>query len=154
GFFVNSNNDPAGVTLNNNPLGTQRPGGGIYYLGYTFDEGFRAGRVNQMIRQKLANGPVSFEDMQAMQADVTLLDAQFFVPFITQAFNNAKTTANSQLTALAAVPAVQEAVSRLAAWNFTTLTGILEGYDAGDPPGPLHPRSADEIANSVGATLY
>ena len=154
GFFVNSNNDPVGVTLNNNPLGTQRPGGGIYYLGYTFDEGFRAGRVSQMIRQRLASGPISFQDMLKMQADVTLLDAEFFVPYITQAFKDAKTSANSQLATLVSLPAVQEAVSRLGAWDFSTPTGIPEGYDAGDPPGMVHPRSTDEIANSVGATLY
>ena len=32
GFFVNANNDPAGTTLDNNPLNQLRPGGGIYYL--------------------------------------------------------------------------------------------------------------------------
>ena len=154
GFFVNSNNDPVGITLNNNPLGTKRPSGGIYYLGYTFDEGFRGGRVTQMIRQKLANGAISFDDMEKMQADVTLLDAEFFVPYITQAFKDAKASANSQLATLASLSVVQDAVSRLAAWDFTTPTGIPEGYDAGDPPGPLHPRTGDEIANSVGATLY
>lgn len=154
GFFVNSNNDPAGVTLNNSPLGTKRLDGGIYYLGYSFIGAFRGGRVTQMIRQKLEKGPISFADMQKMQADVTLLDAQFFVPFITQAYNDAKASANSQLAALATMPGVQEAVSRLAAWNFATPTGIPEGYDAGDPAGPLHPRTADEIANSIGATIY
>lgn len=154
GFFVNSNNDPAGITLNNNPLGTARPGGGIYYLAYTFDSGFRAGRVTQMIRQKLAHGGISFDDMQKMQADVTLLDAEFFVPFITRAFANAQSSTNSTLAGFARLPAVQDAVSRLADWNFTTPTGIAEGYDAGDPPGTLHPRSPDEIARAVAATVY
>ena len=32
GFFVNANNDPAGVTLDNDPLNQPRPGGGIFYL--------------------------------------------------------------------------------------------------------------------------
>lgn len=155
GFFVNSNNDPAGITLSNNPLGTVRPGGGIYYLAYTFDAGFRAGRVTQMIRKKLASGrDISFEDMQHMQADVTLLDAEFFVPYITRAFANARSSANARLAALAGMEAVQDAVARLAAWDFTTPTGIPQGYDAGDPPGTLHPRSAGEIARSVAATLY
>jgi penicillin G amidase len=154
GFFVNSNNDPAGVTLNNNPLGTARPGGGIYYLAYTFDSGFRAGRETQLIREKLARGGLSFDDMQRIQADVTLLDAEFFTPFIIRAFANAQSSTNSQLAGLARVSAVQDAVSRLAAWNFTTPTGIPEGYDAGDPPGTLHPRSPDEIGKSVAATLY
>ncbi|HWC15912.1 MAG TPA: penicillin acylase family protein [Terriglobales bacterium] len=158
GFFVNSNNDPAGVTLSNNPLGMMRPNGGIYYLGSSiggvgFNAGFRAGRLTQMLRQRLATGGISFDDMQKMQADVTLFDAEFFVPFITQAFNNAKTSANPRLAALAASSGIGEAVSRLSAWNFTTPTGIPEGFDAGDPV-PLAPRSTDEIANSVAATLY
>ena len=159
GFFVNANNDPAGVTLNNNPLGRMRPEGGIYYLGSSigevgFNAGFRAGRIVQMIRQKLATGGISFDDMQKMQADVTLFDAEFFVPFITQAFDHAKTSANPQLAALAARSDIQQAVSRLRAWKFTTPTGIPEGYDAGDPPASPVSRSADEIANSVAATLY
>ena len=154
GFFVNSNNDPAGITLNNNPLGTARPGGGIYYLAYTFDSGFRAGRVTQMIRERLENGAIAFDDIKKMQADVTLLDAQFFVPFITRAFKDAGSSSTPQLAAFAALPAVQDAVSRLSAWDFTTPTGIEQGYDAGDPAGALHPRSSAEIAKSVAATLY
>lgn len=154
GFFVNANNDPAGITLNNNPLGTTRPGGGIYYLAYNFKFGFRGARITQMIRERLQHGPISPADMQKIQADVTLLDAQVFVPFITQAFANAQKSANPQLAALAQDPAVTDAVTRLAAWDFTTPTGIPEGYDGGDPPGILHPRSPDEIAKSVDATLY
>lgn len=154
GFFVNANNDPVGITLNNNPLGSTRPGGGIYYLAYNFKYGFRGARITQMIKEKLASAPISPEDMRKMQADVTLLDAQVFVPFITQALQNAQTSSTSQLTVLAENPAIKEAVGRLAAWDFTTPTGIAEGYDADDPLGPLHPRSSDEIARSVAATLY
>jgi penicillin amidase len=154
GFFVNANNDPVGITLNNNPLGTMRPGGGIYYLAYNFKYGFRGARITQMIRTKLADGPVSPEDMRKMQADVTLLDAQVFVPFISQAFRDAQTSPSSQLALFAENPVIKEAVGRLGTWDFTTPTGIAEGYDADDPPGPLHPRASDEIARSVAATLY
>lgn len=73
GYFVNANNDPAGVTLANNPLGTMRPAGGIYYLAYNFKFGFRGARITQMIRERLARGPISPEDMRKMQADVNLL---------------------------------------------------------------------------------
>ena len=154
GYFVNANNDPAGVTLTNNPLGTMRAGGGIYYLAYNFKFGFRSARITQMIGERLAKGPISPEDMRRMQADVKLLDAEVFVPFITQAFANAASSATPELLSLATDPGIREAVQRLAAWDFTTPTGIPEGYDADDPPGPLHPRSAAEIANSVAATLY
>lgn len=154
GFFVNANNDPLGVTLSNDPLGTMRPGGGILYLAYNFKFGFRGARITQMIRDRLAHGPISPADMKKMQADVTLLDAGIFVPYITHAFANAKASATPQLAAMAQTPALQEAVARLSAWDFTTPTGIAEGYDAGDPAGTLHPRSSDEIARSVAATLY
>jgi penicillin amidase len=49
---------------------------------------------------------------------------------------------------------VAEAVHRLSAWNFTTPTGIPEGYDATDRNGVLSAPSPTEIANSVAATLY
>lgn len=156
GFFVNSNNDPAGVTLGNNPIGRMRPGGGIYYLGYTFDAGFRSGRITELIRQKAASGKISFSDVQQIQADVGLHDAEFFTSFITQAFDNAQAHAGQvpQLAQLSGDPAVAEAVGRLRAWNFTTPTGLPEGFDGGDVGAPPFARSDAEIANSIAATLY
>lgn len=156
GFFVNSNNDPAGVTLGNNPLGRLRPGGGIYYLGYTFDAGFRSGRITELIRRKIADGRISFADVQKIQADVGLHDAEFFVPFITQAFDHALAHAgvNPQLAQLSSDPAIAEAVGRLRNWDFTTPTGLSVGFDGGDVGGPPFLRSGTEIDNSVAATLY
>jgi len=152
GWFANANNDPAGVTLGNDPLGRLRPGGGIYYLNYSYDQ-FRGGRIEEMLRQRLAAGhKVSMADIEAMQADTTLLDAEYFVPHITQAFTDAQTSTVPQLAALAQDPQVAEAAQRLAQWNFTTPTGIAQGYDAGRTPGS-QPTQA-QIANSVAATIY
>jgi penicillin amidase len=154
GFFVNANNDPVGVSLANNSLGRLRPGGGIYYLGYLFDSGFRAGRINELIREKLAHGKLSFVDMQEIQADVIMRDAEFFTPFITAAYDRALSTSNQQLAQLAAAPEVSEAIGRLRHWDFSTPSGIPEGYDAGDRSGPPFAHSDVEITNSVAATLY
>jgi penicillin amidase len=154
GFFVNSNNDPVGVSLNNNPLGTLRPGGGIFYLTYFFDAGMRAARETELLQQLLSSGKASRQDMIRIQADTQMFDARFFVPFILQAFKDAQSSPLPQLQSLAANPSIQEAVNRLSAWDFSAPTGIPEGYDAFDPPGTLHPRSASEIANSVATTLY
>jgi len=152
GWFVSANNDPAGLTLGNNPLGRTRPGGGIFYLSYAYDQ-FRAGRIEQLLRQRLAaGGKVSLAGMQAMQADTALLDAEYFVPHITQAFADAKTSTVPQLAALAADPQVAEAVQRLGQWDFTTPTGIAQGYDAGRAPGS--PPTQAQIADSVAATIY
>ena len=52
GWFVNANNDPAGTVLDNDPLNQLRPGGGIYYLNPGYD-GFRAGRITEMMRHDL-----------------------------------------------------------------------------------------------------
>src|SRR5215468_5155246 len=104
GWFVNANNDPIGTSLDNDPLNQLRPGGGIFYLnpGYA---GFRAGRITQLIREKLAAGPITFADMQQIQADTVLLDAQFFVPHILRAFEDAQTApAGSPLALLASDP--------------------------------------------------
>jgi penicillin amidase len=152
GWFVSANNDPVGVTLGNDPLSLTRPGGGIFYLNYSYD-GFRAGRIEEMLHQRLAHDhKISMSGIEAMQADTTLLDAEYFVPFVTHAFADAAASGVPQLAALAADPRVAEAVRRLESWDFTTPTGIPQGYDAGRAPGS--PPSPAEIADSVAATIY
>ncbi len=154
-WFVNGNNDPAGTTLDNDPLNQLRPGGGIYYLSPGYD-GFRGGRITEMMRQKLQNGgKVSLADMQQMQADVVMIDAKFFVPHIVAALTNARATgANPVLAQLGGHPAVLAAVNALANWDFSAPTGIPEGYDAADVNGQLTAPSQQEIAASVAATIY
>jgi penicillin amidase len=155
GWFVNGNNDPTGHTLDNDPLNTPRPGGGILYLNPGYD-GIRGGRITQLVRQRLANnGKISFEDMKAIQADIVLYDAQIFMPFITRALTNAQAAgANTTLAALGSNPVVGAVVQRLSRWDFSAPTGIAEGYDASDSNGALSAPSQAEIDNSVAATLY
>lgn len=154
GWIVNANNDPAGTTLDNNALNQLRAGGGIYYLapGYS---GFRAGRITQLIREQLArNQKFSVADMQRIQADVVMIDAQFFVPWILRAHENAGASNNPALAGLAANPGVTSAIARLRAWDFSTPTGIPEGYDAADVNGVLSAPAAAEIQSSIAATIY
>ena len=154
GFFVSANNDPTGATLDNNPLNQVRPGGGILYLnpGYA---GYRAGRITQLIRAKLAGGgKISFADMQQIQADTVQIDSQFFVPHILNAFARAEVSANPALQAFALHPGVDEAVGRFRGWDLSTPTGIPQGYDASDVDGVLSAPSPAEEAASVAATIY
>jgi len=154
GWFVNANNDPVGTTLDNNPLNQLRPGGGIYYLNPRYD-GLRAGRITQLIRAHLAAGrKLSAADMHAMQADVVLLDAQFFTPHLVRALARGQLSSEPVLHALATAPAIAEAIGRLSRWDFTTPTGIPEGYDAADVDGQRSPPSPEEVDASVAATLY
>ncbi len=155
GFAVNANNDPDGLAFGNDPLSRRRPGGGIYYLAPGFDAGFRAGRITRRVREVLVHGKMTFERMQSIQADVKLLDAEVFVPWIVRALDHARRgDAPAPLTALGADAGVAEAVARLAAWDTSTPTGIPEGYDASDVDGRLSPPSQAEVDASVAATIY
>jgi len=157
GIIVNANNDQAGNTLDNNPLNDLREGGnGLLYLnwgGRNFS--IRAGRETEMINDLLTRGgkrhwrgrKISFGQMKKMQADTVLNDAKALMPYILEAYDNATVGgAHPALAAIASDRRISEAVGRLRGWNFTTPTGIPEGYDA-DP-------GAVEVDASVAATIY
>ena len=158
GYFVNGNNDPAGVTRDNNPLNQLRPGGGISYMAYSWNRAFRAARIDKRLRELLETGDrrVSFEEMQAIQADVVVRDGEVFTPYIVRAFERAlsDSAADAQLRALASDAGVAEAVGRLRGWNGSTPTGLAQGYDAGDAPGALQTPSASEVQASIAASIY
>jgi penicillin amidase len=134
-------------------LNMLRPDGGILYLSHSVasDAGIRAGRIEELFGELLARGrPLGPEDLQRIQADTVMGDAQFFTPFIVQAFVIARRPGvPAELAALAADRRVQEAVLRLTFWDRSTPTGIREGYDASDHNGVRRPPSAQEISHSV-----
>ena len=148
GFIVSANNDPTANSFDNNVLNQVRPGGGIAYLGFSHN-GFRAGRITDMVKAAVAKGRITTADVVKMQADVTALDAQFFTPVITNALDRAKRSSTPELAALVKDPRIVEAVGRLAKWNFTYPTGIPEGYDSSDVDGKLSKPSQQEIDNSA-----
>jgi penicillin amidase len=155
GWVVNANNDPAGTTLDNNPINQLRPGGGLYYLSPGYDAAFRAGRITRLVRDAIAGGGrISFADMKQFQSNVALLDAEYFVPWIVQALGRARAPGADPALAALATPPVIEAVGRLQAWDFTTPTGILEGYDAADADGVPGDPSSSEVSASIAATIY
>ena len=158
GLIVNSNNDPSGNSRDNNALNVRRPDGGIRYLGsgYNFDLGIRAGRIESLFAPLLASGQkLGAEDLQRIQSDVVMGDAQYFAPFIEQALANARRPdAPAELAALAADARIVEAVGRFAAWDRSTPTGILEGFDASDRNGVRAKPRQTEIDNSIAATIY
>jgi penicillin amidase len=157
GFIVNSNNDPSGNRRDNDVLNVRRPGGGIRYLGgYSFDLGIRAGRIQQLLTSFLASGrKLGVQDMQRIQSDVVMGDANFFVPFIVRALGNAlRPGAPGELTRFARDPRIVQAVARMAFWDRSTPTGIVEGFDASDQNGTRAQPSMLEINNSVAATIY
>jgi penicillin amidase len=154
GYISNANQDPVGTTLDNNPLNQLRRNGGIYYLNVGYDGGFRQGRIVRLIEESLAgDNKISLRRMQRIQANDQMLDAEILTPHISAAFENSA-DAPGELGALHNDQGVIDAVARLRRWDFSTPTGIREGYDPGDDPAALPEPSREEVRHSVAATIY
>ena len=162
GYFVNANNDPLGHTNDNNPLNQLRDTGGIYYLsdGFRYAAGFRAGRIGELIERFLAkgDGKLSVREMAAIQSDVGLFDASFFVPRLIAAYRAGLEPGADPALAAAAGAGLADAIEALGDWmtlDYQAKSGIPEGYDAEDPAGhPAASLDAGEIAASVATTIY
>ena len=63
-YFINANNDPAGVSLDNDPLNQVRPSKptAIYYLNPSFEIGMRAGRITRLVGDKIEAVGSLFEE--------------------------------------------------------------------------------------------
>ncbi|MCG8588595.1 MAG: penicillin acylase family protein [Proteobacteria bacterium] len=157
GFFANANNDPAGTSLDNDPLNQRRLSNpnAIYYLSPGYAIGLRAGRITQLLRDALdAEGRVSLDFLRKMQGNTQQLDAELMVPFLVAAYDAAEASPDLA-EILSAQPAIGEAVERLRTWDFSTPTGVPEGYDAHDHQGErIGLISGAEAEASVAATLY
>jgi penicillin amidase len=155
GWISNANQDPHGQSFDNDPLNELRPGGGIRYITPGSSDGNRNARITSRIQQALADGSISFDEMKSIQSDVKLNDASVLVQYVATAMADAQTPgAPAALAALGADPKLQEAVARLRAWDFSTPTGVPEGYDAADVDGARSTTTQAEIDASVAATIY
>lgn len=155
GYVLNCNNDPVGTTIDNNPLDQLRPGGGLYYLSPGYAAGFRMGRIQRLFDDALDAGE-SFEigDFAVFQSNHQLLDAEVLVPWILGAFEGAVESGDPVFDGLVDDPRIVEAIGRLDFWDYSTPTGIDEGFDPGDDPTALPPATAEEVEASVAATIY
>jgi penicillin amidase len=93
--------------------------------------------------------------MMRFQANNQMLDAEVLTPYILAAAQHAQASdAPAELAALANEAGVSEALGRLRRWDFSTPTGIREGYDPGDDPDNLPAPSQEEVQNSIATTIY
>jgi penicillin G amidase len=155
GYFANANNDPVGTTLDNNPLNQVRPGGGLYYLNFNYSA-YRQGRIARSLEAiRASNQKIGVGEMQKLQANNALMDAELVAPHLVNALTRANAAgAWAPLAALAADVKVDEAVKRIGEWDYSTPTGIPEGFDPGDNPAALGAPSTSEIDKSVAASLF
>jgi penicillin amidase len=154
GYIANANNDPIGTSLDNNALNQARAGGGILYYAPGHSS-YRMGRIDRELQALVARGNVTVSDMQKLQANNKLLDAELGLPHLLGAWARAADApAGSCAAALRADPRMVDAFDFLSTWDFSTPTGIRQGFDAGDNPLALPEPSATEARNSAAATVW
>jgi penicillin G amidase len=155
GYITTANNDPIGVTKNNDPFFSQpMVGDSPLYLGFDYDPGTRVGRMTKRIQASIAAGhKFTQADVTSIQGDIVSEWGQAMAPtFISVAADLAAEVAtpgvHPQLTAIAmsASPTVRGLVQKahdiMAAWtDFETLSG--EGTET----------SAQDLADSQAALL-
>jgi penicillin amidase len=132
GYIVTANNDQAGVTDDNNPLNDYA------YLGYSYDIGFRAGRITRLVSNATGNWPeghlLTLEDLGTIQADHHSNVGERLAPFLVAAADAALAEyetpgSHPDLTALLADHAgaaarVQTLRDILAGWSYTAEDGL------------------------------
>lgn len=156
GWFANANNDPIGLSADNNVLNQIRPGGGLYYLSQGGYSTYRMGRIDRLMKAALADGgKVDAQDNKAWQANNQMMDAELIMPHIMTAFNNAATEgAWPGIAQFLADPRAIATLGKFSAWDYSSPTGLAEGYDPFENPFALTEPSDTEIDNSVAATIY
>ncbi len=152
GYILNANNDPVGTSLDNNPLNQLRPGGGLYYLSRDYAKAFRMGRLQRLYDQAIASGePITVDQIKNFQANNQLLDAEVFTPVLVGSYD---AMAGAGLIPPEANPNLAAAIEYLRTWDYSTPTGIVEGYDPGDDPENLPEPDQAQIDASIAATIY
>lgn len=156
GYVANANNDPIGVSLDNNVFNQVRPGGGLYYIAQGGFSAYRQGRIDRLIQSNLdAGNDFTVMDMKVYQSNHQLLDAELIMPHVMNAVARASADgAWPGIQQFLGDPRVVEAAGYFAEWDFSTPTGLAEGYDPFENPFALSPPTDKEISSSVAASIY
>jgi len=125
-WIQTANQDQAGVTFDGNPFNDP------VYLGCEFDRGWRGERIAERLRA-LGNR-MTLDDMKALQADVRVLAAGRFRPFLAQAMARlemewASPGSQRDLGTLATLlrprqERLRDAVRRVMAWSLDGASGV------------------------------
>ncbi|MEI8256095.1 MAG: penicillin acylase family protein, partial [Deltaproteobacteria bacterium] len=152
GYVLTANNDPGGMTFDNNL--TNEP----FYLGGPWDS-WRAQRINQLLAVTTADRSADEDRMSAIQADHHSIIGEEFAPHLIEAIAAARTaaagtpvagSAEARIAAIytANATAMNEVERRLTAWR-------TAGYDT--PSGVetfYHASPASEHDDSVATTIF
>ena len=136
GYIATANQDPVGVTYNNEPLNNP------YYLGGFFDPGFRAWEIDKDI-EAAGKGNIDLAYVQnVIQADHTDTYALQILPFLQKAYADLKGSGSIPASSPTAT-----AMTYLNKWTTTT-----HPYDT--PTGLSPSATTDDINNSIATSIF
>ena len=161
GFISTANNDPIGVSLDNDPSNDKLPDGTPQYLACQFDIGFREGRIQTRI--KAHTDPFKTDDLADIQADMRSAMGSALAPALITALDRAEEERASpgthpDLTAIVKDAAydgtkIKTIRALLADWGQTSDYAAPSGIDP-ETNKPLAATGADAAAVSASqATL-
>jgi penicillin G amidase len=138
GWLITANNDITGQTIDNDPLNDDSA-----YLTYQYDEGFRNGRVTELLTG-IAPQDRDLDHMKTIQGDHRSRMAERLRPYYLAALSNSQV--------LAAYPqAVRERLAQAKAlvesWDLRCTTGLPD-------PFTEEPPSAEDVASSIGSSIF
>jgi penicillin amidase len=153
GFVLNANNDPANITHDNDLFNDP------YYIGGPWLEGYRAARIEQRLREAIANRRATFEEMQDIQGDHHSNLGEEWVPILLREIEYARAqaagspapgSADERLAAIytAERAAIDDVEARLRAWQaagFPTPSGVATFYST---------EEDRDVASAVATTIF
>jgi penicillin amidase len=119
GYISTANNDPIGVTLDNDPSNDTLPDGTPMYLACTFDLGFREGKIHKRILAHTA--PLATTDLSTIQGDEQSSMGTGLTPALVGALEDAR----AELTNPGTHPDL-ETVVHDPTYNAATMKAVLD----------------------------
>lgn len=135
GYIATANEDPVGVTYNNEPQNNP------YYLGGFFDPGYRAWEIDRDIEANKGNIDLAYVQ-NVIQADHTDTYALQILPFLQTAYNDLASS-------IAAGSPTATAMNYLNAWSSSSNT---HPYDT--PTGLSPSATTQDINNSIATSIF
>lgn len=132
GVLVAGNADPVGAIADGLPLDQTTATGEPLYVGVGYAAGLRDQRIAALIRQRAAAGPLTLDDVAAIQGDTRSLAGEQLTPAILAALgrldrqSNGPTDVNPYLDSLSADDTARLATARrlLTGWTFATPAAV------------------------------
>ncbi len=137
GYIATANEDPVGVTYNNEPQNNP------YYLGGFYDPGYRAWEIDRDIEADKGNIDLAYVQ-NVIQADHTDTYALQILPFLQQAYTDMANTIT-----VTSDPQIAQAMNYLNEWSSSSNT---HPYDT--PTGLSPSATTQDINNSIATSLF